>query len=381
MTYRWAGTDMALRNALEHARVICALGLSPGEALVQITAIARAVVPADFGRSALFDGAGSPVLAWNENPLNQLIVDSRFAELSQEPVSPLALHRTAWRQAASGLYLDRLAEYHASRYFALCDAPSGVHWLLDVMFAYGGPPRMGLMLARGRGAPPFTRRDRDRLLLLAPHVVRALEPGAGVPAEQGGLGAVRMSGEARLTRSGRIEEQSPAFLPLVRAIEGRTWDVTRGAAALPAVCRAVLRALPGRGPAAVVPPRATVATALGRIAVEATLLLPAGADPGEAAADPGALDALLRVTLFDPPGATAAARLRARGLSPVQTAVGVRLALGRRLPDIARQLGMSGSAAEDARRKLYLRLGVNSAAQLASMVWGAEETPAAPIRA
>lgn len=106
------------------------------------------------------------------------------------------------------------------------------------------------------------------------------------------------------------------------------------------------------------PPRRALTTAWGLLCIEAASL--AGSD-----------DPVIGVhlELHEPAAAYAARMLREQGVSPVQMQVGVMLAIGWTKPQIARVLGVKPSSVIDAARKLYDRIGVRSAPELAALLW------------
>ena len=111
-------------------------------------------------------------------------------------------------------------------------------------------------------------------------------------------------------------------------------------------------------PAVAAPPRRALTTAWGLLCIEAALL--AGFD-----------DPVIGVhlELHEPATAYAARMLREQGVPPVQMQVGVLLAMGWTKPQIAQTLGVKPSSVIDAARKLYDRIGVHSASELATLLW------------
>ena len=91
---------------------------------------------------------------------------------------------------------------------------------------------------------------------------------------------------------------------------------------------------------ATAPPRAAVKTLWGLIVVEANWLVPANVNPTDVAASPLDVPIAVHLELREHASAYAARILRQRGASPSQVRIGLRLALGKPKPQIAKELGI-----------------------------------------
>jgi DNA-binding CsgD family transcriptional regulator len=112
-----------------------------------------------------------------------------------------------------------------------------------------------------------------------------------------------------------------------------------------------------------------ISTAYGVLTLEAKWLVPKGTLPPDAARDPKSCLIAVTIELHEHTIAYAARVLRENGATPVQTKVGIHLALGMTRPEIADEIGIQRSSVADHAKKLYQTLDVHNSAELATKIW------------
>ena len=112
-----------------------------------------------------------------------------------------------------------------------------------------------------------------------------------------------------------------------------------------------------------------VATAWGRVTIEASWLAPVDVPTKDITANPFDTPVLVSLELHEHAVAHAARILRRRGATPTQVRVGVLLAIGKSKPEIAEELGTKLSSVVDTTRRLYERLDVHNASELGLQLW------------
>ena len=353
-------------SAVEHLKTLCCLGLPPESAMVAVVPVLHEIIPHGWSRMALVEPDATFGHGYAENPETAAIFRERIRRFFDDPSSPAFLHLPAVRAKAVGWTLHLQGrDWLESGWYRELEAPLDSCWILDAMigdadhtFAFAH-----LMLTRPRSARPFTVDDVQRLDRVRPwlaHALRPQPPDERRPEDEDALGvtgaAVR-SGQLILMPNTNLVFQTPGVEFLLRVLAGEPGDYTCCVPVhdrMPAPVLKLLRLIVGaKNGTFNTPPRMRISTAYGVLALEAKWLVPKGTLPPDAARDPQSCLIAVTIELHEHAIAYAARVLRENGATPVQTKVGIHLALGKTRPEIADEIGIQRSSVADHAKKLY----------------------------
>lgn len=362
----------------QHFKTLCCIGLPGPAAMVAIAGALHEVIESEWNRIGLFDQSGRIGAGYAEHPgCVPLMMDN--IELFHGRDVWWSNNNPNWLARGSvGFLLEsgRLEGYAKSDIFNVIERPLGVRWMLDSIQPLE-TGKLGVQLLRVRGDKAFGPEDARRLTALRPWIAHALRDRtmSATPPDRAldsrTLSAVRPIQQATLVmdQQGSTLFRTEGAEYLISILGGMQRELKSTPFSrlhdLPSPLRNVVRNLlsTARGQEGGVP-LATVPTPWGAITVEASWLSPTAA-AGEAATSLIAVNLVLREHAV----AYAGRVLRATGATPAQVRVGVLLALGKRKPDIAKELGVKVSSVEDSARKLYARLDIHNASEFGTLLW------------
>lgn len=340
---------------LSRLRELCALDLPTPLVMPALLAELHTLVPSSRNLFDWCDGDGALTRYCVEGPVDQAVARLYFDEFHNKREAEAM---PSFAQAiASGAVLNSAAQLDTARFlnsalYAEIWRPQGFRYRVELIVrSAAGQPLGSLVLYRAPGEPCFTPGEEARLLPLLPHLAQALSRDAAPRCPP--------------------EHWQPAPEPtevLLLDEAGRLGHASPGAQ------RLLLQAGPGPGVLPVRPQthellaslhRATrqgpvtrwVDSAWGRFEFKACRLN----------AVDGAAPSWTQVQLrrFEPRELADERRLQAFELSSGQTAVARLLLQGLAQAEVARRLNVAPSTVVDHTRKLYQRLGVRSARELA----------------
>lgn len=342
---------------LSRLRELCALELPTPLVMPTLLAELHALVPSSRNLFDWCDGEGALTRYCIEGPVDEAVARLYFDEFHNRreaeamPSFDQALRSGAVLHSAAALDTPRFLN---SSLYAEIWRPQGFRYRVELIVRSPlGQPLGSLVLYRGPGEPCFTAAEEARLLPLLPHLAKALQRDA-VP------------------RCAPAEWQ-PAPEPaesLLLDEAGQLRHASSGAR------RLLMLAGPGPGPR-----RAdatdTVLAALHVAARQGPCTRLVDSPWGRFEFSARRLDALdgaapcwteVQLRRFEPQALADERRLQAFELSAGQAAVARLLLQGLAQAEVAQRLAVAPSTVVDHTRKLYQRLGVRSARELADKV-------------
>jgi DNA-binding CsgD family transcriptional regulator len=368
----------------EHFRTLCCLGLGAREMMPLLMRGLHEVVPSTWNRIALGDADNRPVSTYAEHPGFYPKAWKHWYELMSTPGSIPSIVPLVAAAGGIGWTLHKQdARYLDSAFYHEVEKPLDSCWMLDAVMVYDGKPVAGMILARSRSDRPFNVDDVATIDRVRPWIAYALRPrGPDEPivltlsdADDLPVGtAPLVRATVMMNARGDILYRSQAAAHLFMILNGMIDDPRslagmrreRVPECLRVLCQRISETARG---ALTRPPHLKLRTSWGVITLHGCWLAPVNEDPLDVAADPLGLPIIITIELLETPAAHAMRVLKSSGATPTQTRVGMLMALGRSKPEIARELGVKTSSVEDAARKLYERLDISGAPELARKVW------------
>src|SRR3984893_1409139 len=367
-------------GAVEHLKTLCCLGLKPESAMIAVTPLLHEIIP--HGESRLCPVAPDATMAtgYAENPATGALLRERLWRFMDDPSALASLWHPLFRAVGIGWTLHRQGgAYLESGYYREIEAPLDSCWFLDAMVGEGGRAIGFVSLTRPRGARPFIVDDVRRLDGLRPWLAHAFRRSNSHNARQQDeapiitAGAPVRTGQLILTADAKLVFQTPGLEYPLRILAGEPGSYTRYVPArdrLPSPVLKLIRQITGAANGTSnAPPRMRVSTAYGVLTLEAKWLVPAGTFPEDVARDPKGCLITVTIELREHAIAHAARALRESGATPMQTKVGIQLALGKPKPVIADKLGIQLSSVADLTKRLYQTLDVHNSAELGTKIW------------
>jgi hypothetical protein len=368
-------------GAVEHLKTLCCLGLPPESAMVSVTPLLHEIIPHGWARWALLEPDGTIGRGYSENPATSTIFRDRMWKFVDDLSSPMSLWMSCFRSVGIGWTLHMQGRGWLDRaWYREIEAPLDSCWILDAMIGDAGKTCAIVSLTRPRSARPFTVEDVQRLDRLRPWLAHAFRPAplgsAGAENEDpfATAGAPVASGEMILGSDGEIvfQTNSVEFL-LNRVLTGERGNYTHHTPVddrLPSQVQMLIRRIVGAANGiSGDPPRMQVSNGYGVITLEAKWLVPKGAAPEDVSKDPNCCLISVVLELREHRVAHAARILRERGATPSQVKLGIQLALGKRKPIIADELGIKLSSVADQTKRLYQTLDIHSSTELGTKIW------------
>jgi DNA-binding CsgD family transcriptional regulator len=367
-------------GAVEHLKTLCCLGLPPESAMIAVVPLLHEILPHGWCRICLMEPDGTISGRYVEHPGADLLFRERLWKFLEDPSALASIAASAVGVVGIGWTLHIQGRgYLDTAYYREMEAPVDSCWILDAMIGDDGHTIACMQLTRPRSARPFTSDDVGRIDLLRPWLAHALrrQPPKAIDAEMlpiPRVGAPVLGGEMITTSDGRLVYETSSVSLLRAVVDGDSWHqdhpTTTRRSDIPLPARKLVRRLADTAHGEVRrPPRLQLATAYGTVALEAKWLVPVDADPQDVARDPNGCLVSVRIDLYQHPIAHAARMLREAGVTPAQVKVGVRLAMGKTKPEIARELGIRPSSVADQVKKLYQQLDVHNSTELGREVW------------
>jgi DNA-binding CsgD family transcriptional regulator len=372
-----------MSRAAAHLRTLSCLGLPPEAALVELAPLLREIVPADHVRIGLLDENDMPIMGYAEHPDFIALFFKTFDWVLSDPTSPAHIFmETHRRQRVGGMVGRQNAAYFETAYHQEFERQLDSHWLLEGAIPHGRRNVGSFNLTRRRLAKPFTAEDVRALERIQPWLSHALAPRAArVIANESSTSTFAMTPHLRASlildwdlRCLHRTDNAEQLLYLLDHTTDNWRTQPRRDGVLPGIVRRVaasLRISAHADAEETAPPLRRRDTAWGRVVVEASWLRPdLNLDPACCAqAAPAGHLILVQLELRRHARAHAASVLRRAGATPLQVQVGIEILSGVSKADIADRLGVKRSTVEDASRKVYARVGVHSAADLATLCW------------
>jgi DNA-binding CsgD family transcriptional regulator len=368
-------------SAVEHLKTLCCLGLPPESAMVAVVPVLHEIIPHGWMRLCLIAPDATMTEAYAEHPGTESLFRERMWRFMDDPSAPASLWVPSFRAKGIGWTLPfQGRDWLDSGWYREMEAPLDSCWIMDAMIGDAGRTfaLAHLMLTRPRGARPFTADDVQQLDRVRPWIAHALRPQSSErgPADvdsSGIIGRAVRSGQMILMPNANLVFQTPGVESLLRILAGEPSNYTRHVPVrdrLPAPVLKLLRQIAGAANGTSnTPPRMRISTAYGVLTLEAKWLVPKGTLPPDAARDPKSCLIAVTIELHEHTIAYAARVLRENGATPVQTKVGIHLALGMTRPEIADEIGIQRSSVADHAKKLYQTLDVHNSAELATKIW------------
>lgn len=367
-------------GAVEHLKTLCCLGLPPESAIIAVSPLLHEIIPHGWTRAGLFRPDSTVAAVYNENAATSAICRERLWRFMDDPLSPTALWKPAFRAGAIGWFVHmRGPAWLNSAFYKEIEEPLDSCWILDAVVQSDGRSVGFVDLTRPRNAPPFNVQDvktLDRLRPWLAHAFRRPQPVSAVPQDWEqfyAAGPPLRSEQMILTSEGCILYQTSGLEYFLKILAGEPVTYQRCLPArdkVPASIQLLIQrllaaanGLPGD------PPRILIAISYGVVSLDAKWLLPNGAAAMDAAKDPRSCKIAVTIKFREHAVAHAARVLRESGATPAQVKVGIQLALGKTRPAIAQELGLRPSSVADLTKKLYERLGVHNSASLAARIW------------
>jgi DNA-binding CsgD family transcriptional regulator len=379
---------MYSEHAFRHLEVLCRLPLGELAMLKGTVELLRGIVPADWAGGGLFLDGGRPGPGYGEHDAFHAIASRWHIECAAdfgEGLTPEAMGRVD--RVGQTLPLQK-AGYEASPVYQKVFRPAGIKWFLDITVIGANGPLAGLMLMRTPSRPPFNEQDCQRLepvrtLLVSAH--SAARRRARLPTTEVALAPVPAATEhILLGPDGRLAAVSARAERLLYLLAAEDLDIADlGMTPQRVVERAIAELIGARRAAA--PTTGEKARTLHNGFGAFTLGLRSLGDKSLSKDIPDAYHVLaampdaesrmmVEIRYYEPIALHLARGMRMAGLTPAQVHVGTLLGMGRTKPEIARDIGVKPSTIDDTVRKLYERLDVHSAVELAWRFAGSTPT-------
>ncbi len=360
-----------MKHAADMARLraLASMGLTPQAFIPALLELLHELIPSDRNLFDWTDTRGRLLYYYFEGDVDPEINRHYFEVFhnrKEAEVMP-SFHEAL----SSGLVVHSAARLERPEFFrsALYNEiwrPQRLHTRLEAVIRGAGGALMGsLVLYRGPGERSFCRAEELLLERLVPYVSLGLQAGAMAEACRDYSQRPDRRAMLCLGPQGKLLHLSPQALKLLLLAHGGV--TPQGAACIPrrenfpalsALWEQHQRAmgLAARG----IPLSLSVENAWGRFVFEACELRPL--NPGDAA--------LLQITLQHQEPCVLAMRraLDSLNLSPSQKQVCLQLQAGHTQQEIARLLAVAPSTIADHVRKIYARLDVHSAHELAALI-------------
>jgi DNA-binding CsgD family transcriptional regulator len=348
--------------------------------MIAVAPLLHEIIPHGWSRLGLLAPDATITGRYAENPATAAVFREHLWRFMDDPTSLASLWVPAVRAVGIGWTLHRQGRaYLESAHYRELEAPLDSCWVLDAMIGDGGRTIGYLQLTRPRSARPFTVDDVQRLDRLRPwlaHAFRRSNSGNAREEDQAPIcaaGAPVRSGQLILTPDAKVMFQTQGLEQWLRIYMGEPpnyWRYVAASESLPAPVLKLLRWITSAASGTSnTPPRMQLTTAYGVLTLEAKWLVPAGTLPEDAARNPKGCLISVTIDLHEHVIAHAARALRESGATPMQTKVGIQLALGKTKPVIADELGVQLSSVVDLTRRLYQTLDVHNSTELATKIW------------
>lgn len=360
-----------MKHAADMARLraLACMGLTPQAFIPALLELLHELIPSDRNLFDWTDARGRLLYYYFEGDIDPEINRHYFEVFhnrKEAEVMP-SFHEAL----TSGLVVHSAARLERPEFFrsALYNEiwrPQRLHTRLEaVVRGSGGELMESLVLYRGQGERSFGRAEELLLERVVPYVASGLQAGAMAQACQGFVQRLDRRAVLCLGPQGELQHLSPQALKLLLLAHGGVTPQGAGCpprrenfATLTALWEQHKRAMAAAAQG--IPLSLSVENVWGRFVFEACELRPL--DPGEAS--------LLHITLqHQEPGVLAMRRALDRlNLSPTQKEVCLQLQAGHTQLEIARLMAVSPSTIADHVRKIYGRLDVHSAHELAAVI-------------
>ena len=363
-------------RGVQHFKTLCCIGLPRPVAMVAIAGALHEVIASEWNRIGFYEDDGTIGAGYAEHPgCVPLMINNIELFHGRDPWWGKN-HPTWFARNAVGDLLNSqfLSSYAQTELFNAIERPLNVRWMLDSIQPLE-TGKLGIQLLRSQRDRPFKADDAIRFRALRPWIAHALKERSEPSLPDGGPSAVSLTATRPLQkatlvmdRAGRTLFRSEGAEYLISVLGGMDRELKSSPFSrltdLPVSVReAVMNLLrTTRGQDAAIP-ECRVPTKWGTITVEASWLTPTTPELSDQSL------IAVQLTLLEHAVAYAGRILRGAGATPAQLRVGVLLAMGKRKPEIARELGIKQSSVEDAARKLYARLDVHSSGEFSTLLW------------